>query len=438
MNGATDKDVNPSYNVQQAINKLQSMQQNDGGLSYWPEGGEESWWGSIYAAHFLIEAKKAGYEVNASTIDRLEQYMKFKLYKKEVIPFFYNGNAKKDVAPEEVTYSLYVLAMAGQSQLATMNYYKAHQEMLTLDGKYLLSASYALSGQPSQAREVLPSSFSGEIANRSFGGSFYSYIRDEALSLDVLLDVDPGNRQVGIMARELSEHIKKERWLSTQENAFSMLALGKIAKMANSTTATATVMVNGKTIGTTTGATLNINMKPYVNNVASVNVKGKGDYFYFWEMDGISMDGSYKDEDSYLKVHRTFYDREGHEISNNTFHQNDLVVVRISIEAAFNGNVDNVAITDMLPAGFEIENTRLNEMPGLKWITEETEPDYRDVRDDRINMFTNVGGKRKNFYYMVRAVSTGTYQLGPVQADAMYDGNYHSYNGAGVIKVIDK
>ena len=438
MNAATDKDVNPSYNVQQAINKLQSMQQNDGGLSYWPEGGEESWWGSIYAAHFLIEAKKAGYEVNTSTIDRLEQYMKFKLYKKEVIPFFYNGNAKKDVAPEEVTYSLYVLAMAGQSQLATMNYYKAHQEMLTLDGKYLLSASYALSGQPSQARDVLPSSFSGEMANRSFGGSFYSYIRDEALSLDVLLDVDPGNRQVGIMARELSEHIKKERWLSTQENAFSMLALGKIAKMANSTTATATVSVNGKTIGNTTGATLNINMKPYVNNVASVSVKGRGDYFYFWEMDGISMDGSYKDEDSYLKVRRTFYDREGHEISNNTFHQNDLVVVRISIETAFNGNVDNVAITDMLPAGFEIENTRLNEMPGLKWITEETEPDYRDIRDDRINMFTSVGGKRKNFYYMVRAVSTGTYQLGPVQADAMYDGNYHSYNGAGVVKVIDK
>jgi uncharacterized protein YfaS (alpha-2-macroglobulin family) len=38
---------------------------------------------------------------------------------------------------------------------------------------------------------------------------------------------------------------------------------------------------------------------------------------------------------------------------------------------------------------------------------------------------------------MVRAVSPGTYQLGPVQADAMYNGMYHSYNGAGIVKVLE-
>jgi uncharacterized protein YfaS (alpha-2-macroglobulin family) len=39
---------------------------------------------------------------------------------------------------------------------------------------------------------------------------------------------------------------------------------------------------------------------------------------------------------------------------------------------------------------------------------------------------------------MVRAVSPGEYQLGPVQADAMYNGAYHSYNGAGVVTISDK
>lgn len=437
MTGATNT-VSPAYNVQQAINKLQSMQQSDGGLSYWPGGGEESWWGSVYAAHFLYEAHKAGYEVNSGTLDRLQQYMKYKLYKKETIYFYYNGSEKKEVAPEEVPYSLYVLALAGQSQQATMNYYKAHRELLTLDGKYMLAAAYALSGQPSQSKEVLPPAFLGEIPNHSFDGSFYSFIRDEALSLNVLMDIDPDNAQVGIMAKQLSDQIAKERYMSTQEKAFSMLALGKIAKQANKTTSTATISANGKPAGNTSGQPLTIDLKAYVNDALSVQVKGKGGYYYFWEVDGITADGSFKEEDSYLRVRRAFYDREGTRIDNNTFRQNDLVVVGITIDAQYARDIDNVAITDMLPAGFEIENTRLSEMPAMKWIKEEKKPDYMDVRDDRINFFTTVNENKRQFYYMVRAVSPGVYQLGPVQADAMYDGNYHSYNGAGVVRILEK
>ncbi len=435
--GTTNSDMNPAYNVQQAIIKLQSMQLGDGGLSYWPQGGEESWWGSVYACHFLLEAKKAGYDVNAHTLERLQEYMKYKLYKKELMTFFYNGKSQKQVAPEEIPYSLYVLALAGQSQPANMNYYKAHQELLTLDGKYLLSAAYALSGQPSQARELLPPAFSGEIPDHCFSGSFYSHIRDQALSLLVLLDVDANNAQVGIMAKQLSDQLAHERYLSTQENVFSMLALGKIMKMANQTTATAAITAAGKVIGNTTGQSISVDLKPHAGEPIGIQVKGKGGYYYFWEMSGISTDGSYKEEDSYLKVRRTYYDRQGREMGNS-FHQNDLVVVRISIEGQQDGFIDNVAITDMLPAGFEIENTRLSEMPKMEWIKEPVEPQYSDIRDDRINMFTSVGRKRKDFFYMVRAVSPGTYQLGPVQADAMYDGNYHSYNGAGIIKISER
>ncbi|MBC7554595.1 MAG: alpha-2-macroglobulin family protein [Taibaiella sp.] len=435
ITGFTDKNINPSYNVQQAINKLQSMQLNNGALSYWPQGGYESWWGTVYATHFILEAKKAGYEVSENALVRLLQYLKFKLNKKETETFFYNGDKTKLIAPEEVAYSLYVLARAGQTQQATMNYYKAHQELLTLDSKYLLSAAYSLAGQPLQAKEVLPPAFAGEIPNHSFDGSFYSYIRDEALALNVLMDVDPGNRQVGVMTQHLTEQLKKERYLSTQENAFSMLALGKVAKMANKTAATAAIIYNGKKVATTDGAPVTLNAKDYAGNKLNIQVNGTGGYFYSWEIDGITADGSYKQEDSYLKVRRTFYNRDGNEISSNTFKQNDLVVVRISISAEYRGDIQNVAITDMLPAGFEIENTRLNEMPAMKWIIQQDEPEYKDIRDDRINFFTTVSGRQRNFYYMVRAVSPGTFRLGPVQADAMYDGNYHSYNGAGIIKI---
>jgi len=58
-----------------------------------------------------------------------------------------------------------------------------------------------------------------------------------------------------------------------------------------------------------------------------------------------------------------------------------------------------------------------------------------DVRDDRINFFTNLYSTKQTFYYAVRAVSPGSYKMGPVSADAMYNGEYHSYNGAGMIRV---
>lgn len=428
-------DLNPAYNVQQAILKLQSMQLSNGGLSYWPEGGAESWWGSVYATHFLLEAKKAGYEVNSKSVDRLVQYLKAKLAKRETEILYYNENLKKEIAAKEIAYSLYVLAMAGQPQTPTMNYYKAHPEMLSLDSKYLLAAAYTLSGQPMQAKQVLPPAFEGERARPSFGGSFYSYVRDEAIALNALLDVDPASPQVGVMSRHLSEQLKTQHYINTQENVWGILALGKIARASNQTTAAASITVNGKNIANTAGNTIQIDMKPYLNQQAVIKVKGKGAYYYFWQASGITADGSYKQEDSYMKVRRSYYYRNGTAATGNTFRQNDLIVVKITIEGQYSAPIDNVAITDMLAAGFEIENSRLVGLPDMKWIKNQSTPDYIDIRDDRINFFTSASARPKSFYYMVRAVSPGTYQLGPVQADAMYNGSYHSYNGAGIIKV---
>jgi uncharacterized protein YfaS (alpha-2-macroglobulin family) len=438
LSGKDNTDMNPNYNVQQAILKLQSMQLPNGALSYWPGGGYESWWGSIYACHFLVEAKKAGFDVNENTVNRLMQYMKSRLQKRETEIWYYNNNQKKEIVAREAIYSLYVLALGGQPQQNTMNYYKANASYLSPDSKYMLAAAYGLSGQPVMARDVLPQGFGTDKSSTSFGGSFYSYIRDLAISLNALVDIDPNNAQVGILAKQLSEQMLQERYLSTQQNAFGILALGKIARTANKTTATASVTAAGKPVGVFIGDNLKTDLRAYINQALKVQVKGKGAFYYFWETSGITADGSFKEEDSYMKVRRSFYDRTGKPISGTSFRQNDLVVVAIGISAQYATDIENVVITDMLPAGFEIENTRLNEMPDMDWIKEESEADYIDFRDDRVNLFTTVSGKVTTFYYMVRAVSPGTYKLGPVQADAMYNGYYHSYNGGGTITVTER
>ena len=113
------------------------------------------------------------------------------------------------------------------------------------------------------------------------------------------------------------------------------------------------------------------------------------------------------------------------------------MIVQISLEKSYSSDIENVVITDMIPAGFEIENPRTKELPGMDWIKDDYSPVALDVRDDRINFFVNAENLRQNYYYAVRAVSPGVFKMGPVSADAMYNGEYHSYNGGGIIKILE-
>ena len=110
----------------------------------------------------------------------------------------------------------------------------------------------------------------------------------------------------------------------------------------------------------------------------------------------------------------------------------------LHLENSYTTDSGNVVITDLLPAGFEIENPRTKEIPGMDWIKMHgMTPTALDVRDDRIHFFVDARFYRPQmYYYAVRAVSPGIYKMGPVSADAMYNGEYHSYNGAGVVKVV--
>jgi uncharacterized protein YfaS (alpha-2-macroglobulin family) len=447
-------------NILEAIRKIKMRQLYNGAVTLWDNEGTENWWATIYAAHFLIEAQKAGFDVDKSLIGTMLGYINSRLKNRETITYYYNRDQNRKIVPKEVIYGLYVLALAGQPNVSVMNYYKANPSLLALDCKYLLSAAYAQAGDKKSFREFLPSQFSGEESVAQTGGSFYSDIRDEALALDVLVDVDPGNPQIGIMARHVQDKLKTRYWYSTQELAFSFLGLGKIAKQAAASTVTADIHVDGRTVATMdaggnpislttkdlrgSNSATGANSATGPNSAASANAaaprveiatKGSGHLYYFWQAEGISATGAYKEEDSYLKVRKHFFDRYGRPISGNTFKQNDLIIVQLSLDKTFSTDISNIVITDMLPAGFEIENPRTKELPGMDWVKGESTPTALDVRDDRINLFVNATSMHQTYYYAVRAVSPGIYHMGPVSADAMYNGEYHSYNGAGTVKV---
>lgn len=429
--------TNANAAVQEAIRLIKIRQLYNGSVLLWDNESTENWWVTTYAAHFLLEAKKAGYDVDHSLVETIMAYINNKLKNRQTITYVYNRDNQRKIAPKEVAYTLYVLAMAGRPNISVMNYYKSNRQVLSLDSRYLLSAAFAIAGDKASFRALLPGSFSGEESVPQTGGSFYSDIRDEAIALNVLIEADAGNAQIPVMAEHVIEKLQQRSWYSTQESAFSFLAIGKLAKAAANSTVTGEVKVNGKLIGRVSDRALTLTAAQLGGTQVNISSRGTGRLYYWWQSEGVSASGSYKEEDSYIKVRRTYFDRYGRMLIGSTFKQNDLVVVRISLEKSYSGNVANIAITDILPAGCEIENPRIKELPGMEWIKDAGSPTQLDIRDDRINLFVDLNANRQNYYYALRAVSTGVYRVGPVSANAMYNGGYHSYHGAGTIRVIE-
>ncbi|QIL77142.1 alpha-2-macroglobulin family protein [Hymenobacter sp. HDW8] len=288
---------NPNYHVQEAIRKVEAQQLYNGSLSYWPGGDYDNWWATAYAAHFLLEAQQAGFQVNKAVLDKTLAYLQFRLRKRETEPYNYldaqNAIHLKTIAKKEITYSLYVLALAGRQDAVALNYYKANRQLLSQDSRVLLAATYALNGDQRSFQAVLPTRLGTETAaRRAFDGSFSSPLRDQALTLNALLAADSNNPQIAPQARQLSRQMKQAGWLSTQERAFGLLALGKIARQNARSTATATLLDDGKKLGEFSGKDLTVNN--VANRALSLRTSGTGSLYYFWETEGISPGGKFR------------------------------------------------------------------------------------------------------------------------------------------------
>lgn len=443
---STESDFNPMTNVQQAIRKVESQQLFNGGMGMWPGAQMEDWWATAYAVHFLEEARRAGFEVNAKTLSRAVEYLTSETGRtatREVVTastgngLAYEGQhtgtqTRKSVARREAIYSLYVLALNGHPNRASMNYYKQNPHLLTPDSQYLLAGAFQLAGDSRSFNALLPKKYVPENAGRYYDHSYSSPLRNMSLVLNTLLESDPSNIQIPVMARQLSKAIQSASYLNTQEAAFAVLALGKLAKKTSGSTVTASVSANGKSLGQFSGKELKI-ANGIVNQKLVVKTQGKGDLYWFAQTDGMSATGTYTEEDQGVSIRREFLTRDGAPVQ--TFHQNDLIVVKLTLASTNGIPVDNIVITDLLPAGFEIENPRVTEPRDMPWIKDAAVPRYYDIRDDRIHFFTVAEGRPSTFYYQARIVAKGTFTVGPAAADAMYQGEYRSYSGGRKITV---
>lgn len=426
-----------TYHIQETITKLVALQNMNGGLSYWPNGYTHEW-SSIYAFHFLTEAKKQGHVVPDYMYRQLKRHIvalvrNIELEEEE----YYNEEGsivKRKAIPYTIAYGIYTLALAGSPEKAAMNFCLSKSEALSIHSRYLVACAYLMSGDMVSYQQIIPQDFDYERPVTLLDKDFRSPIRNMALTLNALVESESKAPVIPAMARKLDNLIKQATYLSTQEQAFAVMALGKLAEGQVDKSARVQVMVEGKLVGEYEQGSL-VFKSPIIGKQVELKSTGEGMVYYYWELSGLKKDQSYPQEDHGLKVRKQFFDRNGKPLNPTSLSQYDLVVVQVSVQAENNAVVPNVAITDLLPAGWEIENPRIKEVPGMEWVTDASRPDYANFRDDRVVFFTTATEKVSHFYYVVRAVSKGTYQMGPIGAEAMYDGSYHSYHGAMQVSV---
>jgi uncharacterized protein YfaS (alpha-2-macroglobulin family) len=105
------------------------------------------------------------------------------------------------------------------------------------------------------------------------------------------------------------------------------------------------------------------------------------------------------------------------------------LIVRLSVTA--NTAMPEALVTDLLPAGLEIENFNLGDakqwadvvVDGVEISDRGSAADikHEEFRDDRYVVAVNLSrGRTANVFYLVRAVSPGTYTVPPPLAEDMY------------------
>ncbi|MYB00337.1 hypothetical protein F4X90_11760, partial [Candidatus Poribacteria bacterium] len=430
------------YYITSGITKLESMLMSNNDFSYWPGGTYANPWSSIYASHFLVEARKAGYEVADRVYDAMLKGLRTRA---KFSPDIEGNNNAKQVKANIVlaTYASYVLAAAGQPDRGTMHYLKNRGASGLSDySHFQLAGAFALSGELETALSMLPVSVSPSFNGKSnpgweTGGTFNSPIRAQAIMLDVLAEVNENHPSIPMLVKNLSEAASDgNRWRTTQDNAFAFLALGKIMKKQADRNYSGTLKLNGEHFADFDATETRYTDEAWDGARIQLTIEGEGSCYYYWSAFGIQRDSFIEEYERELQVRRRYFNKDGESLTG-TFVHGDLIVAEITVKA-LTANLENVVVVDMLPTGFEIENPRLESRSGIPWLKAQGfKPDYIDIRDDRLIFFGTFPRQReRKFYYALRAVTQGEFTLPPIAAEAMYDPTKSAVTGSMSIQVV--
>lgn len=393
-------------NINAGIARISTFQTSDGGFAYWQGESKSDSWGSAYAGHFLLLAKNQGYYVPESVLKKWINYA------------IYNAQANGSV------YLLYLLSLAGEPQIGLLNnVYEHHLSKLEISDKWLLAAAYKLAGMEEIAHKItkdLPTK-AKQRDSSYYDFSYGSTLRDDAMILNAYGDIykTPHKELLSYILGQL----ESDKWYSTQTLGYSLLAIANTIPKEQKEAKNFSFKFDGKSYESADSIKLPFNGKKaefvsqsdfplYVNHI--------------W--DGILEETDIKASADKIAIDREFLDTNGKPIDVSTLASGQSFYLMLSLKNADNNtpvSVRNVAITQNLPSGWEIENTRLND-DNLPDFVRDDHITYTDIGDDKIMWFLDFHSQSRKMFVKINTITPGSYLLPPATAEAMYDNNFRA------------
>lgn len=422
-------DADIGKRVQDAIYRVLSYQASAGSFGLWgPDSGDL--WLDSYVTDFLTRAREEKYDVpDHALVQALENLQN---------ALSYDVNVKTQ--GDEIAYALYVLARNRKASISDLRYYADTMinDFPTPLAKAHIAAALALYGDATRSKNIFVDAL--QMTNDSVvhrvnlsRTDYGSILRDGAAILALAAESRPVPPVIPELAKAVAREWDRSKWKSTQEEAWMLLA----ARAIQSGDDALKVDVNGALhtgayMAKMSGDALMSNpltltsamtepVSAVVTTVAAptVPLPAGGDGF---------------------TIERSYYTLDGEPANVSEAKQNERYVVVLHVTES-NDWPSRIIMTDLLPAGLQIDNPSLvdsAQLTNFDWIGEQTAA-HTEFRNDRfVAAFnrTSDDNREINVAYVVRAVTPGTYDHPAATVEDMYRPELSARTATGKMEVI--
>ena len=417
-------------NIKAGLNEIRKFQLGNGAMSYWQGLQEPNDWGTSYAGHFMVSAEKKGYTLPPGM---KKQWLSYQQNAAQNFELSKNKYYSNDVLQ---AYRLYVLALAKQPVMSAMNRLREYAN-LSNESRWLLAGAYALAGQIDESEKLLASASLKVNTYRFNPYTYGSSERDMAIMLDVLCLMNK-KQQAFAQLKKVSAFLSSNSWLSTQTTAYGLVAISSfIKKFGDASALQAQVTLGGKAINLKGNAAITqipVDLKQK-NKELQVQNNGKGLLYVRVINRGKPAIGSENEGNENISMTYEYLDASGNVTDPEDIEQGADISIRLTVKnPGMMGDIKNIALTNNIPSGWEIHNTRMDEGDQAARVENYT---YRDIRDDKVLTYFDLGvNESKTFVLKLNASYEGRFYLPAINAEAMYDNSIFARSKGKWIKVI--
>jgi alpha-2-macroglobulin len=447
---ASVKDSNDlGKKVRRGLRRLYGFQHGDGGWGWWKED-ETSAWMTAYVVDGLVQAQRAGYEVDAGRIERAQGALR-KLLDTEPDERYETRDTR--------AYMAYALVQSGDGEMRYLNALFDDRAKLSAYGRAFLALGLKERGDDKRAQAV-----AGELERAAKGSgaeSHWDTAEATALAVKALARTLPQSEVLPRAARWLVGHRRHGYyWLSTRETAFAVYGLIDYVKVSKELDPdyALEVYVNGQQVaqkqvtGADSGSMQVFTLQRRggeVGQASEVRVvkRGRGMLYLATHVTHYTNDEQTAEQGvPQLKLRREYLRLKVAEKSDGTIgwdveplagevRSGDTIVSRLSVEGEPGSYL---MVEDPIPAGCE----PVEEVGGItlgyaekgwsSWYSE------REFRDNRAVLFLNYFNGKAQFQYAMRVQVPGQFRAAPARVERMYEPDVRANSATATLTILDK